>query len=271
MSRVLRGRHPVRPTGPGTGMWRLVALCFLVLFALHISLLRLPYFWDEAGYFIPAARDLLLRGDLIPQSTLSNAHPPLVMIWLAAVWRLFGYSVVATRMAMLAVAALALAGVYRLARTVANAEVALGTTACTLLYPVFFAQSTMANLDMAAAALTLWGLLFYLRRRRLAAILLFALAALAKETAILTPVVLAAWETACAAGRRFLRDDEVWRHAAEPEPSRLAAFSRACLPVPESWARTRVPVAAAPAPGGVVCLSPRAHRLCVRQSGVLAL
>ena len=25
-----------------------------------LPLLRLPYFWDEAGYYIPAARDLLL-------------------------------------------------------------------------------------------------------------------------------------------------------------------------------------------------------------------
>ena len=31
-------------------------------FLLHVSLLRLPYFWDEAGYYIPAARDLLLTG-----------------------------------------------------------------------------------------------------------------------------------------------------------------------------------------------------------------
>ena len=65
---------------------------FGALWLLHLPLLRLPYFWDEAGYFIPAARDLLLTGDLIPHTTLSNAHPPLVMLWLALVWKLFGYS-----------------------------------------------------------------------------------------------------------------------------------------------------------------------------------
>ena len=52
----------------------------------HLPLLRLPYFWDEAGYFISAARDILLTGDLIPHTTLSNAHPPLVMLWLALCW-----------------------------------------------------------------------------------------------------------------------------------------------------------------------------------------
>jgi hypothetical protein len=36
------------------------AVVFLAEFALHSALLHLPYFWDEAGYYIPAARDLLL-------------------------------------------------------------------------------------------------------------------------------------------------------------------------------------------------------------------
>ena len=50
---------------------------FAAIFLLHLPLLRLPYFWDEAGYYIPAARDLLLTGSVIPHSTPSNAHPPL--------------------------------------------------------------------------------------------------------------------------------------------------------------------------------------------------
>ena len=66
------------------------ALIFTALFLAHAPLLRLPYFWDEAGYFIPAARDLLLTGSLIPQSTLSNAHPPLLMLWLAFWWKFSG-------------------------------------------------------------------------------------------------------------------------------------------------------------------------------------
>ena len=63
------------------------SLTFTCLFVSHATLLRLPYFWDEAGYFVPAARDLMLTGSLIPHSTLSNAHPPLVMLWLAFWWK----------------------------------------------------------------------------------------------------------------------------------------------------------------------------------------
>src|SRR5262250_1882560 len=68
----------------------LFATFTLVLIAAHFPLLRLPYFWDEAGYYVPAARDLM-AGSLIPHSTPSNAHPPLVLAWLAASWKLLGF------------------------------------------------------------------------------------------------------------------------------------------------------------------------------------
>src|SRR5271167_442896 len=129
------------------------AVLFVFIFLLHLPLLRLPYFWDEAGYYIPAARDLLLTGSLIPHSTPSNAHPPLVMAYLALSWKVFGFSPLVTRVAMLLVAAFSLTGLYALARRVANREVAIAATACTALYPVFFAQSSLAHVDLAAAGL----------------------------------------------------------------------------------------------------------------------
>jgi Dolichyl-phosphate-mannose-protein mannosyltransferase len=170
------------------------ALFFGLLFVLHIPLLRLPYFWDEAGYYIPAARDLLLHATLIPHSTPSNAHPPLVMAYLALAWKILGYSAMVTRTAMLAVAAFALLGIFRLAQRIANAEVAIASALCTALYPVFFAQSSLAHIDLAAAAFTFWALLAYVENRLWTAALWFSIAALTKETAILAPVALFAWE-----------------------------------------------------------------------------
>jgi Dolichyl-phosphate-mannose-protein mannosyltransferase len=170
------------------------ALIFTFLFVTHAFLLRLPYFWDEAGYYIPAARDLLLTGSLIPHTTLSNAHPPLVMLWLAFWWKFSAFTVTTTREAMLMIAAFTLLGLYRLARDVSTTSVAVATVLCTALYPVFFAQSSMAHLDMMAAAFTLWGLAMYVERRPVATIVFFALAPLAKETAIITPMALMVWE-----------------------------------------------------------------------------
>ena len=169
---------------------------------LHAPLLRLPYFWDEAGYYIPAARDLFLAGTLIPQSTPSNAHPPLVMAWLALAWRVFGYSTLVTRTAMLAVSAFALLGLLRLSRVAANLPVAWATTALVALYPVYFTQSSMAQVDLSAAGFTFWALAAYIEdhtaahkeHRRWKQVLWFSLAALAKETAILAPLALFVWE-----------------------------------------------------------------------------
>jgi 4-amino-4-deoxy-L-arabinose transferase-like glycosyltransferase len=167
---------------------------FCAIWLAHGPLLRLPYFWDEAGYFIPAARDFLLTGDLIPHTTLSNAHPPLVMIWLAGWWKLSNYTPAVTRTAMLLVAAFGLLGLWKLAERVANAKIATAAVILTALYPVVFAQSSLAQLDMPVMALTMWGLYLYIEERRWLAVLMFALAALTKETALITPFVIFGWE-----------------------------------------------------------------------------
>lgn len=183
---------------PASSPWTLQFLLFALFFAglmlLHAPLLRLPYFWDEAGYYIPAARDLFLTGTLIPQSTPSNAHPPLVMAWLALGWRIFGYSTLVTRAAMLAFSAFTLLGLFRLSRIAANLPVAWATITLVALYPVFFAQSSMAQVDLPAAGFTFWALAAYIEDRRRSQVLWFSLAALAKETAILAPLVLFCWE-----------------------------------------------------------------------------
>jgi hypothetical protein len=172
----------------------LFAVILVVIFLLHAPLLRLPYFWDEAGYYVPAARDVLLTGSLIPHSTVSNAHPPLVMAWLALWWKVVGYAAPVTRTAMLVLAAFSLLGVFRLAERVANSQVAIAATVCTAVYPVFFAQSSLAHVDLAAAGLIFWGLAAYVEGSWVATVVWFSLAALAKETAILAPLAVAGWE-----------------------------------------------------------------------------
>src|SRR5580692_4873743 len=84
----------------------------LLLFLAHLPYFGLPYFWDELGQFVPAALDIFHDGAWIPHSTVPNAHPPGVMAYLALVWRIFGYSITATRSAMLALAAGAIIVTY---------------------------------------------------------------------------------------------------------------------------------------------------------------
>lgn len=186
-------------------LWMLYPLCFVGVFLGHWNLLRLPYFWDEGGYYIPAALDFFRYGLLIPRSTLTNAHPPLPSMLLAGWWHLSGFVPSGTRTLVALVSAAGLLAIIRLGRDLVDLPTGLVVAALTAIYPVWYAQSTLAHADIFAATFTLWALSFYLPLLRagssetanpcgdlLAAGVLFSLAALAKETAIITPVALAA-------------------------------------------------------------------------------
>src|ERR1700690_1824453 len=168
--------------------WMIFPVIFVALYASHFTLLALPYYWDEAGYYIPAAWDFFRTGSLLPITTLSPSHPPLESIYLALWWKASGFHPEVTREAVLMVASLGLLGVWRLAiRLAGSATVAFWTVVLTALYPVWFAQSTLAHGDIFAAACTLWGLVYALPDRERdpwAAALWFGAEALSKEPAV---------------------------------------------------------------------------------------
>ena len=183
-------------------------LLFVGVYLSHLTLLRLPYYWDEAGYYIPAAYDFFRTGDLIPSTTLANAHPPLPSIYLALWWK-SGFTPAVTRTAMCLISAIGLLAVYRLGILLNGRQrVAVAATVLTAIYPVWFAQSTLANADMFAAAATLWGLVFVFAGQRRPAALWAAAACFAagtwcKETAIVTPLAIATWQVfLCCRSRR---------------------------------------------------------------------
>ncbi|MGD0158206.1 MAG: glycosyltransferase [Terracidiphilus sp.] len=211
-------------------IWMIFPVIFMALYASHFTLLRLPYYWDEAGYYIPAAWDLFRTGSLIPTTTLSNAHPPLPSIYLALWWKVSGYYPEVTREAVLMVAALGLLAVWRLAmRVVGVAAVAFWTVLLTGIYPIWFAQSSLAQADIFAAACSMWGLVYALPARgrvAWAAALWFSAAALCKETAIVIPLTLAA--VAIAEGHRLGKP-------ARPKLWREAAWLSACVVPLAGW------------------------------------
>jgi hypothetical protein len=132
---------------------------------------------------------------LIPKTTLPEGHPPLVMVYLGLVWRVFGYSVWTARAAMTLIATATLTSIYLLARRVASREIALWSALLLAISPLFFAQSTLAHLDLAAALFTVLAVLFLLGEQVWLFALAASLAVLCKETAVvLLPVVwLYAW------------------------------------------------------------------------------
>jgi hypothetical protein len=168
----------------------------LVLFLIHLPFLRLPYFWDEAGQFVPAALDLLRFGAWIPHSAAPNIHPPALMAYLAAVWRLAGATPLTTRTAMLllafggSLAALFLARELLQGMPPTTAWLAISLLLAT---PLFFTQSLLAQLDLPAMSVTALALFFFLRNRIWAAAAACVALVWIKETGLLVPLVLALW------------------------------------------------------------------------------
>ncbi|HEU4413515.1 MAG TPA: glycosyltransferase family 39 protein, partial [Candidatus Angelobacter sp.] len=179
---------------PQWSFWRIFPVIFIVIVLLHASLLRLPFFWDEAGFYVPAAYDLAHFHALIPRTTMDTGHPPLPAAYLSLWFTVAGWTPVVARIAMLLLAACALTNVFLLARRLTRTGVAVATTIATAVYPIFFVQSSLAHADLAAAAFTLWGIRLYIERRVWPCQLAFCLAVLSKETAIITPLALALWE-----------------------------------------------------------------------------
>lgn len=172
--------------------WALCSSVASLLLLSHLTLLSRLYFWDEAGQFIPASLDIYYAGELVPHSTIPNVHPPGVMLWLAAAWRLFGISATTTRLAMLAIALLGCWWVYRLAADfLCGDRIAAGMTLALLcVSPLFFSQAIMALLDMPAMALTALALLLFFRERWGMSALVCAALVMVKETGVLLPAVL---------------------------------------------------------------------------------
>ena len=195
-------QHGARPSA----QFLLYGVLAVIVLTVHAPYFGLPYFWDELGQFVPAALDLYHDGSLVPHSAIPNAHPPGVMAYLALVWRIFGYSIPATRVAMLLLASLAVFATYLLARELCRdlgQAPALIAVLLLLADPLFYMQSMMAQLDMPAMLFTVVALLLFLKERHAAAALTCTALVLVKETGAFVPLVLGLFLAFDAARRRW--------------------------------------------------------------------
>lgn len=164
----------------------------LTLISLHTQLLTLPFFWDEQGQFIPTALDLLRHGWWVARSTLPNVHPPGVEVYLVVWYKVFGFSILVTRIAMLVLAGAGLLFTFLLAIELCRyteGAPAFIPPLLLLASPLFYMQSMLAQLDMPAMVFTLLALLLFVRgHMRAAAVACIALV-LTKETGVVLPAV----------------------------------------------------------------------------------
>src|SRR5258707_1632666 len=139
---------------PQFSAWRIFPVIFVAIFLLHAPLLRLPFFWDEAGFYVPAAYDLAHSHTLIAKTTLDTGHPPLSAAYLALWFTLSGWKPAVAPVGMPFLAAFALTNVFMLARRLVGTGVAVATTIATTVFPIFFVQSSLTHADLMAAAFT---------------------------------------------------------------------------------------------------------------------
>jgi 4-amino-4-deoxy-L-arabinose transferase-like glycosyltransferase len=188
---VAKGR-PVRP-----GAYTILFLLFAAVTLLtHLTWLDLPYFWDEAGYYIPAALDLFHYGSPVPNSVAPLIHPPGLSAYLSAIWTIAGFHPESTRFAMLLLAAGA--ALVSLLLAIELLRDARGTPAflaagMVCLSPVFFAQAMLAQADMPAMLCTAFALWLFLHERIVLAAAACAALVLVKETGIVAPILFGAW------------------------------------------------------------------------------
>jgi hypothetical protein len=162
------------------------------LFVLHLRLIWLPFFWDEHGQFIPTALDILRSGAWVAKSTVPNVHPPGVEAVLALLYKVFGYSIPLTRVAMLTWASFGLLFTFLLA-----IELSAGTEGAPaflpplllLASPIFYMQSFLAQLDMPCMVLTLLALLLFVKKKYAWSAVVCIPLVLVKETGIVAPFI----------------------------------------------------------------------------------
>ena len=182
----------IRPSSYGI----FFALTAVVVFLTHASLFQTPFYWDELGQFVPASLDLYRLGRWIPVTTIPNIHPPGLMAYLAAFWNMSGYSIPATRVAMLILASFGAFFSFLLA--IALGRESSGFPAFTALLllclsPLFVAQAMLAQLDMPAMTLTCLALLLFLQDNMRRCALACVALVLVKETGIAAPMVFGLW------------------------------------------------------------------------------
>ncbi|MGI8960249.1 MAG: ArnT family glycosyltransferase [Bryobacteraceae bacterium] len=185
------------PTEPARKrQYYLLVFLFLLetLLVIHLRVLALPFFWDEHGQFIPTALDLLRSGSWIAHSTTPNVHPPGVEAYLVVWYKLLGFSIPVTRVAMLLLAGLGLLVTFLLTLDLSprGSAATPAFLACLFLVasPLFFTQSMMAELDMPAMLFTLLAVMWFLRENYAAAAVASVGLVLIKETGLVVPVVL---------------------------------------------------------------------------------
>ncbi|MCC6877718.1 MAG: glycosyltransferase family 39 protein [Sandaracinaceae bacterium] len=150
--------------------------------------LSLPYFWDESDVYVPGAKWVAEHGLSVTPGVFpddySRGHPPLLYLWAAIFFALFGPSPTVGHLAALPFPIVTLVATYALARPRFGRAVAIASSALLASTPLFASIGAMLLPEMALAALGALSLWAFSRDKLWLAVLFGVLAVWVKETGI---------------------------------------------------------------------------------------
>lgn len=175
-----------------------LALLVTITVGLWLPTITIPYWWDSAGYVVPAARRLVETNfwPLIPGFT-DFAHPPLFVALLAFVWQIFGESLFISHAVNLMFTLMVVIFIYLLGRHmvtdkgIGGSFVGFSSALLLLVSPVFLAQVGIIYVDIPLTAFALASTYFYMRRQYLGYAVCATLMVLTKEIAVVLCIVFA--------------------------------------------------------------------------------
>jgi len=163
----------------------LLMLGFVVF---KIQDLFLPYFWDEAWSYVPAIKEMALKGpSLLPDSIspdLYRGHP-LLFYFLSSLWmNLWGTNSWITRLFPLIISLFFLYASFLFTKKNFNYLTAIVTLFFLMIQSVFFAQSTFLLPEILLALFTVLSLKSYLDKKYISTVIWLTFALYTKESAI---------------------------------------------------------------------------------------
>lgn len=157
--------------------------------------LFLPYFWDEAWSYIPAIKEMAIKGSsLLPNSIspeLYRGHP-LLFYFLSSFWiKLLGSNIWIAKLFPLFISICFLQSVFSFAKKNFNYLTAILTLVILIIQSVFFAQSTFLLPEVLLALFTVLSLNSYIDKKYTSTIIWLTLALYTKESAVVIWGVIA--------------------------------------------------------------------------------
>jgi len=161
---------------------------FLVVFGSKVSVLDLPYHWDEIGYVVPM--HWLAQGSLsrvVPGAHPPHAffgHPPGLFLSLAFLYQIFGETIWLSHFVGVTFAFLGVFFTYLLSAHLFDRGT--GIIAASFLFgsPIYFTQSAMALPDIPVTALGVMCVYFFFKRQPVAYLFSALYLVLLKETSL---------------------------------------------------------------------------------------